>query len=158
MDLLLFGDQTADQYALLRRAVHSKSNAVLTTFLEQVSVALREETRRLPRNRREQIPDFLRVSDLLERYYEKGNKLPELESSLVTISQLAHYIGYVAGRSTGEVLHAKTCSGAKYKLTYFDCQDLRGANARPSHPHQHAFDRLMHGAAGSRSRFLRTIS
>ena len=93
MDVLLFGDQTADQYTLLHRAVHSKDNAVLSTFLEQVSVALRDETRNLPKARREQIPDFLRVGDLLEHYYEKGVKVPELESSLVTITQLAHYIG-----------------------------------------------------------------
>ena len=93
MEVLLFGDQTADQYALLHRATHTKDNAVLTTFLERVSVALREETRKLPRSRREQIPDFLRVNDLLEHYYEKGTKIPELESSLVTVAQLAHYIG-----------------------------------------------------------------
>ena len=93
MNVLLFGDQTADQYSLLHRAVHSKDNAVLTTFLERVSVALREETRKLPRARREQIPDFLRVADLLEHYFEQGSKVPELESSLVTVAQLAHYLG-----------------------------------------------------------------
>ena len=93
MEVLLFGDQTAEQYALLQRAVNSRSTAVLTTFLEQVSVALREETRRLPRSRREQIPHFLRVSDLVEQYHEKETKVPELESALVTIAQLSHYIG-----------------------------------------------------------------
>ena len=92
MDLLLFGDQTADQYHILHKAVHRK-NAVLTTFLERVSVALREEIRRVPRSRRELFPDFLNVNNLIEHYYEQGLKIPELESALVTVSQLAHYIG-----------------------------------------------------------------
>ncbi|KAL9092385.1 MAG: hypothetical protein Q9159_000893 [Coniocarpon cinnabarinum] len=94
MDVLLFGDHTADQYPLLHYAVHSKDNAVLSTFLERVSVALREETRKLPKARRELIPDFLRVGDLLEHYYQRAVKVPELESAIVTIAQLAHYLGY----------------------------------------------------------------
>lgn len=93
MDVLLFGDQTADQYPLLRKLTLRKDNAIVSTFLERVSVALRDETRKLPRARRELIPDFLNVSNLIEAYFEGGVKVPELESSLVTISQLAHYIG-----------------------------------------------------------------
>lgn len=92
MEVLLFGDQTADQYQILNKAVHRK-NAVITTFLERVSVALRQEVRRLPRSRREVIPDFLSVNNLIEHYYERGLKIPELESALVTVSQLSHYIG-----------------------------------------------------------------
>lgn len=93
MNILIFGDQTADQYPLLRKASIWKNNALLTTFLERVSVALREEVQKLPRTQREQIPDFLRLSDLVEAYYAKGLKIPQLESCMVTIAQLAHYIG-----------------------------------------------------------------
>lgn len=93
MDVLIFGDQTADQYSLLHRIVHRKNNAVLTTFLERVCLALRDETAKLPRARREQVPDFLRLTELIEAYSERSIKVPELESSLVTIAQLAHYIG-----------------------------------------------------------------
>lgn len=93
MDILLFGDQTADQYPLLRKLTQRRDNAILATFLERASVTLRNETRRLPRSRRELIPDFLTISNLVEAYSEKGVKIPELESALVTISQLAHYIG-----------------------------------------------------------------
>lgn len=96
MDVLLFGDQTADQYPLLRKLTQRKDNAIVSTFLDRVSVALRDETRKLPRSRREVVPDFLNVSNLIEAYFEKGVKVPELESSLVTICQLAHYIGYVS--------------------------------------------------------------
>ena len=93
MNILIFGDQTADQYPLLRKASLCKNNALLTGFLERVSVCLREEVQKLPRTQRDQIPDFLRVSDLVEAYYAKGLKIPQLESALVTIAQLAHYIG-----------------------------------------------------------------
>lgn len=95
MDLLLFGDQTADQYPLLRKISQRKDNALLSTFLERVSVALRDEVTRLPRSHRDSIPDFLTVQHLVEAYYEKGLKMPQLESCLVTIAQLAHFIGLV---------------------------------------------------------------
>lgn len=93
MNVLIFGDQTADQYPLLRKAVLRKDNALLSTFLERASVTLRNETKRLPRSQRESIPDFLSVSSLVEAYYEKGLKIPQIESALVTIAQLSHYLG-----------------------------------------------------------------
>ncbi|KAF2738000.1 polyketide synthase PksA [Polyplosphaeria fusca] len=102
MNVLIFGDQTADQYPLLRKASLRKTNALLTTFLERTSVVLREEVQKLPRTQREQIPDFLRVTDLVEAYYAKGLKVPQLESAMVTIAQLAHYIGYY-GENPSEV-------------------------------------------------------
>ncbi|KAF2470334.1 ketoacyl-synt-domain-containing protein [Lindgomyces ingoldianus] len=100
MNVLIFGDQTADQYPLLRKASIRKNNALLSTFLEQVSVALREEVQKLPRTQRELIPDFLRVTDLVEAYYARGLKIPQLESCMVTISQLSHYIGYYGENPT----------------------------------------------------------
>jgi len=93
-NILLFGDQTAEQYPLLHKIVLRKENALVRSFVEQVSQALREETRLLPRSQRDQIPDFLTVNDLKEAYYQKGSKVPMLESALVTVTQLGHYIGY----------------------------------------------------------------
>jgi len=93
MNILIFGDQTADQYPLLRKACVWKGNSLLTTFLERISVVLREEVGKLPRTQRETIPDFLRFSDLVEAYYTKGLKIPQLESCMVTVAQLAHYVG-----------------------------------------------------------------
>lgn len=92
-NILLFGDQTAEQYPLLRKIVLRSKNPLVTSFLERISVVLREEIRKLPRTQRDVIPDFLTVSNLVEAYYEKGLKIPQLESSLVTIAQLGHYIG-----------------------------------------------------------------
>lgn len=95
MDVLLFGDQTADQYPLLRKVLARKDNSLLTTFLERSAVALRDEVRRMPKSRREVMPDFLTISNMIENYAEKGVKVAEMESVITTISQLAHYIGYV---------------------------------------------------------------
>ena len=93
MNVLIFGDQTADQFPLLRKACVWKNNAPLWTFLERTSVALREEVQKLSRQQRDHIPDFLTINDLVENYSQKGTKVPQLESALVTIAQLAHYIG-----------------------------------------------------------------
>lgn len=93
MNVLIFGDQTADQYALLRKIVARKDNTLLTTFLERASFALREEIERLPKIQRAAIPDFLNLNHLIEAYYEKGLKIPQIESTLVTVAQLAHFIG-----------------------------------------------------------------
>lgn len=93
MNVLIFGDQTADQYLLLRKAILRKDNALLSTFLERASVTLRHEINHLPHSQRESIPDFNTVSSLVEAYFEKGLKIPQIESSLVTIAQLSHFIG-----------------------------------------------------------------
>jgi hypothetical protein len=93
MNVLIFGDQTTDQYNLLRKACTWKNNPSLATFLDRSSVVLRDEVQKLPKTQRQLIPDFLTTWDLIEAYRAKGLKVPELESCLVTIAQLAHYIG-----------------------------------------------------------------
>ncbi|GME35517.1 Polyketide synthase [Neofusicoccum parvum] len=100
MNVLIFGDQTAEQYPLLRKAVLRKDNALLSTFLERVGVTLRNEVKRLSRSQRDSIPEFNTVSSLMEAYYEKGVKVPQIESSFVTIAQLSHYIGYFSENPT----------------------------------------------------------
>ncbi|KAF2667193.1 polyketide synthase-like protein [Microthyrium microscopicum] len=94
MNVQIFGDQTADQIPLLRKICSRKDNSLLTTFLERSSAALREEVARLPKSQRDQIPDFLTISNLVSAYHESASKVPQLESVFVTISQLGHYIGY----------------------------------------------------------------
>jgi hypothetical protein len=93
MNVLIFGDQTADQKQLLRQIVNRKDSTLLTSFLERAAAAVRDEVEKLPKVKRASIPDFLTISHLIEAYYEKGSKLPQLESCLVTIAQLAHFIG-----------------------------------------------------------------
>lgn len=93
MNVLIFGDQTADQTTLLRQIVNRKDSTLLTSFLERAAAAVRDEVEKLPKIKRASIPDFLTISHLIEAYYEKGSKIPQLESCLVTIAQLAHFIG-----------------------------------------------------------------
>ncbi|RAR09566.1 polyketide synthase [Stemphylium lycopersici] len=100
MNVLIFGDQTADQYPLLRKACTWKNNSTLTTFLDRISVVIREEVQKLPRTQRDRIPNFLTTWDLVEAYYAKGLKIPEMESCMVTIAQLSHYIGYFSENPT----------------------------------------------------------
>lgn len=92
MNIQVFGDQTADQVPLLRKLCTRNDNALLTTFLELAGVAIREEVQRLPRYERECIPDFSTIADLFDSYHERGAKILPLESCLVTVTQLAHYI------------------------------------------------------------------
>jgi hypothetical protein len=93
MNVFIFGDQTADQTPLLRRIVSRKDNSLLSTFTERAASALREEVERLPRTQRDAIPDFLTLSQLVQQYHENGVKISQIESSLVTVAQLGHYIG-----------------------------------------------------------------
>ncbi|CAK1365906.1 Conidial yellow pigment biosynthesis polyketide synthase [Cercospora beticola] len=93
-NVLLFGDQTAEQYPLLHKVTLHRDNVLVSNFVQRCALALREETRALPRSQRNSMPDFLTLTSLVEAYYQKGEKVPMLESALVTIAQLGHYIGY----------------------------------------------------------------
>jgi Starter unit:ACP transacylase in aflatoxin biosynthesis len=93
MNTFVLGDQTASQTVLLQKICARKDNNLLTNFLERVAVALREEVQALPKAQRDTIPNFLRLSHLLEAYTDKGIKIAPIESSLLTIAQLAHFIG-----------------------------------------------------------------
>ena len=96
----LFGDQTADQYTLLHKIVLRKENAQLQAFVERSALAIREECSRLPKSQRDVIPDFNSINDLKEAYYMKGVKVPMIESALIVIAQLGHYIGYFSEHSS----------------------------------------------------------
>jgi ABC-type uncharacterized transport system YnjBCD ATPase subunit len=94
MNTFVLGDQTASQVAFLRSLVTRKDNTLLASFLQRASIALREEVRKLNKSQRDVIPSFLTLNHLTEIYVEKGIKVPQIESALLTIAQLAHYIGY----------------------------------------------------------------
>lgn len=95
MNTFVLGDQTASQVVFLRKLVTRKDNTLLTSFLERSAIALREEVRKLSKSQRDVIPNFLTLNHLTEIYAEKGIKVPQLESALLTVAQLAHFIGYV---------------------------------------------------------------
>lgn len=93
MNILVFGDQTANQDELLRKAFLCLHNTLLQKFLHSVTYVLQEEIQSLPFYQRTAIPTFSKVEDLVILYYEKGIKNPLLENCFITIAQLVHYIG-----------------------------------------------------------------
>jgi hypothetical protein len=136
MNLLVFGDQVSGQYPLLRRACTWKNNATLTTFLDRVSVVIRDEVQKLPKTQRDRIPDFLTTWDLVEAYYSKGLRVAQLESCMVTIAQLAHYIGYVLFFLVAQLI------GLTYTFQLF-----RGEPVRITKSYQHQSSWSLHWPA-----------
>ena len=89
--IYVFGDQTSDFDAGLRRLLSIKNNGLLTAFFEQLHYSLKVEIGRLPGLEREQFPRFTNFIDLLARYRESGNN-PALESTFTCAHQLASFI------------------------------------------------------------------
>jgi len=87
----LFGDQTGDFDAGLRRLLQAKNNSLVTSFFERCFYALRHEIAQLSPTQRQIFPRFTSVVDLLARYRESGPN-PALESALTCIYQLGCFI------------------------------------------------------------------
>jgi len=98
MHIFLFGDQTADQSSFLPKVFACKDHVLLASFLDRVNVALREEVAQLPRITRQRIPDFSTVQELSLRYHERAEASPAVESTILCVAQLAHFIGYFEER------------------------------------------------------------
>lgn len=92
MDILIFGDQTVDPQQFLVDALLRKEKPLLAGFLERTHVALRAEIGRLPRYRRDQLPDFSSVHELARRYYGSKTRDPALDSTLLSVAQFSHWI------------------------------------------------------------------
>jgi hypothetical protein len=94
MDIVLFGDQTVDCETFLKKVIRRKGLPVLSSFLEQVHLALQDEVSRLPTDSRRDIPAFSNVAEFVERYYEATKPDLAIESAITTLAQLTHFIGY----------------------------------------------------------------
>ena len=93
MEILLFGDQQADCQLFLRHVFHFKGNPILTSFLERVGTALSEEIGRQPnRYYHKRIPRFSTVRELVERHYTSNQPNPAIESAIICLAQLSHFI------------------------------------------------------------------
>ena len=93
VDLFVFGDQTASQEELLRRVAARKDNGLLASFVQRATSLVQDEIILLPHRRRALMPDCLTLAHLVEAYYTSNSRLPEIESALLTIAQLSHFIG-----------------------------------------------------------------
>lgn len=95
MDVILFGDQTVDPQQFLAKILRRKGFPLLSSFLEQVHVALQEEISSLSAPHRRALPPFSNIAELVERYYAAENPNIALESTLTCLAQLTHFIGYL---------------------------------------------------------------
>lgn len=92
MEVYIFGDQTADCRAFLDKVFRRKGDFLLASFLEQACTAIREEVSSY-RALTSRFPSFGTIQELSHRYYQSGTPNAAIESTLVCLSQLAHYIG-----------------------------------------------------------------
>ena len=93
MAFLLFGDQSLDTHGFLAEFCRQGNPSILAkAFLERASHALREEVDRLTKLERANIPSFKTLYQLNEKYYAQHQKHPGIDSALLCIAQLAHYI------------------------------------------------------------------
>lgn len=93
MAFLLFGDQSLDTHEFLADICHRSNLSVLSrSFLEQVGSALREKVDQLPSVERQRVPKFSSIQELNKGYHMGDMKNSALDSALLCITQLAHYI------------------------------------------------------------------
>ncbi|KAH8671177.1 polyketide synthase [Xylariales sp. PMI_506] len=93
MAFLLFGDQSLETYGFLADFCRVGNPGLLSrTFIDLVGEALRREIDQLPPLERSVIPRFSTLQQLNERYHAQSIKHPGIDSALLCISQLAHYL------------------------------------------------------------------
>lgn len=93
MSFLIFGDQSLDTYGSLSEFCRRGSPSVLATaFLGGVCVALNVEISQLSSIERRDIPSFSSIQQLNERYKVQPYRNSAIDSALLCITQLAHYI------------------------------------------------------------------
>jgi Starter unit:ACP transacylase in aflatoxin biosynthesis len=93
MAFLLFGDQSLNAYECLAAFFRRTNLGILSKcFLEQTSTALQNEIDRLSSVDRQRIPTFSSIQELNERYHVSTTKNSAVDSALLSITQLTHYI------------------------------------------------------------------
>lgn len=93
VEFILFGDQSQDTHAFLADFYcHGHRSTLSRSFLEQVSTALVQEIDSLPSVQRRKLPVFSNIEELNERYHVESTRNCAIDSALLCISQLAHYL------------------------------------------------------------------
>lgn len=105
MTFLLFGDQSLDTHGFLAEFIRVGEPGILAReFLRQVGDALRDEVNSLPSVERISIPTFRTLRQLNEKYYTQSTKAPGIDSALLCVAQLAHYIEYATTNITNQAI------------------------------------------------------
>ncbi len=93
MRILLFGDQALDPHTYVRsQLLAGRTNPLLCLFLQRVGVAINHEIAQLSPVERKYIPSFSTIEELVDRAHSSQFYHAGIESTLLCISQLAHYI------------------------------------------------------------------
>ncbi|KAH7374166.1 BcPKS12, polyketide synthase [Cadophora sp. MPI-SDFR-AT-0126] len=93
MAFLLFGDQTLDIHGFLADFLKSGNPSILTqSFIDNVGTALRAEVDQLSTIERQRVPHFSSIKDLNNKYHARDIKNAAVDSALLCITQIAHYI------------------------------------------------------------------
>lgn len=93
MAFLLFGDQTLDIHGFLADFFKSGNPSILAqSFFDRAASALRAEVDQLSILERRRVPHFTTIKELSDRYHAKSIKNAAVDSALLCIVQLAHYI------------------------------------------------------------------
>ena len=91
--VFLFGDLTATFEEDCRQLLHTKGNGTLTSYLDQVGFALREEFGRLASRQQELLPRFTTLVDLIPKLEGSGGA-PALRFALLCLYQIGQWIRY----------------------------------------------------------------
>ncbi|RWA08120.1 hypothetical protein EKO27_g6972 [Xylaria grammica] len=95
ISFLLFGDQSLDTHGFLADFLRRGNPSILSReFLRLAGDALRDEIENLPRVERQKIPTFRTLAQLNQGYHGQKVKCPGIDSALLCIVQLAHYIDH----------------------------------------------------------------
>lgn len=92
MDLLLFGDQTTDYLSTLQSLLRDERGPILSIFLGNINTLLQYEITALSNAERSKFPSFSDIDELASRYESDSNKNALVDSVLVCLTQLIHYI------------------------------------------------------------------
>ena len=91
MEVYVFGDQTAECKAFVKKAFARKEDYLLQAFLEKASEALRVENEARS-HRHTTVPNFGTILELVDRYTGESPD-PAIESAIVCLAQFAHVFG-----------------------------------------------------------------
>ena len=91
--VFVFGDLTVPFEEDLRQLLHNKNNGSLSSFLDQVGFALREEFAKLPSRQQHLLPRFTTLVDLLFRLNDCEGA-PALKFALLCLYQIGQFIRY----------------------------------------------------------------
>ena len=91
--VFLFGDLTLPFEEDLRQLLHTKGNGSLSSFLDQVGFALRQEFGKLASRHQNLLPSFTTLVDLLFKLKDYAGA-PALKFALLCLYQIGQFIRY----------------------------------------------------------------